>query len=617
MMSLLVSSVAAAAAGSAADVTMGIKVSPEQAFGNGIQPLRTKLDIRNQGGTPLEGARLWYTGSTYDTDEFVAVAKIKPGARSIVQFDLTSKHHFGPESFDQFPTKISFELTTKDGMRIATAEGNTDVAWFIGALGETFKPQQFLVENFNILLFGTHGAGKSSFFNSVLCMSKDGRSGEACAAPAPVLGQSRHCTVTFNRLEGIGLPITFWDTWGLTLEQYNGNELEMIMQGRLPEEWQKDDDVRLATEDDEADSWERKPHAVIFFLPHSLLGDPDNELVVKVRNEIANIVGFGVNPIVLLSMIDKSEPELRFDPMRKSETVEQFTNLAQQVLGIGKGSIYPMVNYLQDDRKIFNIDLNLYRILHRALSNAKHNLEAMQRKSKRMSKSKSTPLIMKQLLAAEADVQTQRSRAVRCEENLEDKKDELVHTKEREMAAIGRASEHQLDAERKTSELTECKHTVRKSKDELEMRSDELSEAQSKHRQFERRKDELERHKDELERRNGELEMRNGELEMCNGELEKCQGEEREASSKLIETKSDLRHCQDSSLGKNAVPAELSMSDHLRSIRDTTMMAMLIFLLLYLIWNSHEARDLVRDLPEVLLRLKGLARHNPSAEGTR
>ena len=52
-----------------------------------------------------------------------------------------------------------------------------------------------------------------------------------------------------------------------------------------------------------------------------------------------------------------------------------------------------MVNYLQDSHKDFKIDENLYRILHRALSNAKQNLEFMQRKDKRLSKSSSTPLI--------------------------------------------------------------------------------------------------------------------------------------------------------------------------------------------------------------------------------
>ena len=43
---LAASTVATLAA--AADVTMGIKISPEQEFGNGVQPLRSRIRIKNQ-----------------------------------------------------------------------------------------------------------------------------------------------------------------------------------------------------------------------------------------------------------------------------------------------------------------------------------------------------------------------------------------------------------------------------------------------------------------------------------------------------------------------------------------------------------------------------------------
>jgi len=409
-------------------VTMRININQEQDLTHGFRPLRCLLIIKNQEDKPIEPSRLWYTGPTYEQDVFIEVDRIEPGRSTRVPVTLTTRGYVGPEDVGNIPSHLSFALKTKDGKLIASAAGTADVAWYISALRNTFKPEDFGLPRFNILLFGTNGAGKSSFFNSVLCMSTDGRSGETCPSPVPVLNQGGHCTVKFSRLEGVDLPIAFWDTWGLTPDQYKGNELEMIMEGRLPDEWEMDNDVRLADAEDEAVAWENRPHAVIFFLAHSLLADPENDIMLKVKTEILKIKRNGINPIVLLSMIDESDESLRIDPMQKSETVDQYTKLASQVLGIGTGSVYPSINYLEDARKSFNIDRNLYRILHRALSNAKQNVEQIKKKAQLKQKS-SAPLIMQQLAAAEVEAKKQRSRAVQCEELLDKEKDAIARLK--------------------------------------------------------------------------------------------------------------------------------------------------------------------------------------------
>ena len=275
----------------------------------GMAPLQYILVITNQGDTPLKGAKVWYTGETYSSQKYVSVPTIAPGKTRKAEFVLEADHFVG---ISQVPIGLSFKLTAADGSVLNEYAFRVDFSWFTSVLKPpTFDPKVYDLPLFNVLLFGLAGAGKSSFINSVMRYTQSSRS-ETGRASEPVSGGGDHCTVTLRSVEGSGLPLALWDTWGLTPKTYRGNELEMLMKGKLPSEWHKDDDVSLATTDESVE-YENMPHALLFLLPQGMLHDTDGEIMQDIKTRFLNIVREGINPIVVITKLDEAEPQLKQD----------------------------------------------------------------------------------------------------------------------------------------------------------------------------------------------------------------------------------------------------------------------------------------------------------------
>jgi hypothetical protein len=69
----------------------------------------------------------------------------------------------------------------------------------------------------------------------------------------------------------INPQIKLWDTWGVDAENYSPAQLSMLLQGRLPSNWNMQEfDAQKLTEA-EASSGFRKPHAIVFFAPWGTL----------------------------------------------------------------------------------------------------------------------------------------------------------------------------------------------------------------------------------------------------------------------------------------------------------------------------------------------------------
>jgi predicted GTPase len=133
----------------------------------------------------------------------------------------------------------------------------------------------------NILLFGIAGATKSSFVNSILTMlGKE----DKIVTVAPVGGTARHQTTKLVRYELDkqlpGLEVNLFDTWGLTQKTYQENELEFMLDGSLPVNWNMEDNVQYNCQklrQFENTAALRRIHSVIFFIPQAVITDPNQE----------------------------------------------------------------------------------------------------------------------------------------------------------------------------------------------------------------------------------------------------------------------------------------------------------------------------------------------------
>jgi len=406
----------------------------------------------------------------------VSVPTIAPGKTRKAEFVLEADHFVG---ISQVPIGLSFKLTAADGSVLNEYAFRVDFSWFTSVLKPpTFDPKVYDLPLFNVLLFGLAGAGKSSFINSVMRYTQSSRS-ETGRASEPVSGGGDHCTVTLRSVEGSGLPLALWDTWGLTPKTYRGNELEMLMKGKLPSEWHKDDDVSLATTDESVE-YENMPHALLFLLPQGMLHDTDGEIMQDIKTRFLNIVREGINPIVVITKLDEAEPQLKQDWSCCSKIKDDARNAAASALGIPVGNVYTVMNYIDDfSERNGEIDRTLFQIIHRVLSMSKQYLSALEQRRTTRHARPGVPLIKQKLLACEEETEVQRKKVgrerhqseklqtsvARCEDESSTLKTEANELKDRiavqeeQVAALKAEKMSELE---KFSDFTEESRELRK-----------------------------------------------------------------------------------------------------------------------------------------------------------
>ena len=383
------------------DVRMSIRIPQDKPAPRGYSEIHLLLVLHNLGTVPIEGAHVWYEGHGFDRDRFAAPI-IRPGATEEVSITLQSSWHM---DISRVPSNLPFALKGASGSILSFVDVQVDLSWFVSALGPpTFDPSEFHLPKFNILVFGPYGSGKSAFINSVHAMVQSSTDGEAMRSFVPVHGVRGHCTVRYHAIEGMAnLPLAFWDTWGVVPDQYNGNELELIMRGKLPAGWKMDDQVPLSSEVDEGTAYENRPHAVIFMLPIGWISDPESMQMKKIITELTKLKHLGVNPLVLLARVDEVDASIRDDPSKPGDQIKNAVKAAASLLGIPSNDVVPNVNYVEESKKTFAIDRHLWSIVHRVLSQSKHYLMYLNQQEKQDAKTRNpgTPHITQKLAKCE------------------------------------------------------------------------------------------------------------------------------------------------------------------------------------------------------------------------
>eukprot|EP01087_Luapelamoeba_hula_P000877 TRINITY_DN10641_c0_g1_i3.p1 TRINITY_DN10641_c0_g1~~TRINITY_DN10641_c0_g1_i3.p1 ORF type:complete len:302 (-),score=34.21 TRINITY_DN10641_c0_g1_i3:391-1296(-) len=151
-----------------------------------------------------------------------------------------------------------------------------------------YQPYHFAAPRFNVVLFGIAGASKSSFVNSALTLLSSDCN--ALIHRAGVGGSEHHNTHKLAKFDLEGTHMTLWDTWGLTPTTYTSGDLQLLLQGALPNGWDMHDDIgdrpqpgcqQSVHESHQSIRDSRAPHAVLFFIPHGALDKQDETDLIK------------------------------------------------------------------------------------------------------------------------------------------------------------------------------------------------------------------------------------------------------------------------------------------------------------------------------------------------
>ena len=396
--------------------------------GPSLVPLRKVAQITNQGSTPLSGAKIYYTGETYDTKAATLVPTISPGETKFVPFLLDSPYFV---KIADIPRTTSYKLVSSDGKSLGQASANMDISWFKGVLGAPhFDPSKYTREHFNLLLFGEAGSGKSSYYNSILRMLQSATDGFAGVNIEPALGGLDHVTLGIKALDVPGLPVKIWDTYGLAHDTWQGGELEMLMDGKLPNGWRMDADIRLARSDEVAE-FTNAPHAVLVFVNYNQIHDLHGDFMKNLKKQIVNIVRKGVNPILMITKLDKHADAacLKTNWLCAPSFKEDARQDAADAFGLPPGNVYTNINYLDFETKDVEVDRNLWTTFHRAMSNAMQWLENLQQQTTKTS-APTGGLIMQKLQKLEKDLNDQEREVGRLQNRVKDLNQDLARCEE-------------------------------------------------------------------------------------------------------------------------------------------------------------------------------------------
>jgi len=279
----------------------------------------------------------------------------------------------GDVTIDNLPSIYIFTYIGKD-FKIQNQVGD-----FIGSF-KLYSPPQG--KTINILLMGLAGACKSSFINTVLTMLNNANA--KIVAQAPAGGSTSHVTKALGRYdlkkEGMG-DVNFIDTWGLTQESYTKEIMGYILDGMLADGFSmhlklEDFIGRIKTVTAEKKKL-RKIHCALIFAPQGVFEKAAARQLQLLKSMWPEFTDRGMNPLLLITKVDEINAEVRKNPVGKYPDIEQRCDAAAREFNIINRNVLCNVNYVKEDKKVFEIDKMTYKIVERVLDNAYQNLKHM------------------------------------------------------------------------------------------------------------------------------------------------------------------------------------------------------------------------------------------------
>lgn len=335
-------------------------------------PVRLGMDrelvvsIRNESNVDYDGGRLSIRGDTYHSESSVGIPRIRKYGECRVTLVA---HVKGGVQYEDIPYSIALCI---DGER--HAQFLTSMGEFTGTLRELFpKGSEFLgtPERFNILVFGIAGATKTSFINAAkTLLADDGTVKHELRAG----GSVAHNTKELVKVPLDGTSVALWDTWGLTNRNYTGEELQCFLNGDLPSGWNMD--LRLVDQMEAlrfgaATRWKRRMHSVLFFMPQAALMDANLEQQRElIRQNFQCISDHGMNPILVVSLVDELDKSIRNDPSSPSKMITDVMDRASLELNIPRNRIKFCLNYTNETKPNAKIGRNTLEILALAVQAA-------------------------------------------------------------------------------------------------------------------------------------------------------------------------------------------------------------------------------------------------------
>ena len=348
--------------------------------------------------------------------ERVEMKELEPNEATVIRVPL----EYDCEATDKdLPQYFDFSFKTKDdAVEVASSRVKLSIGQFMGDFEQAIPKREIIVRDsngalrkvrapVNILVIGPAGQGKTAFIQNIFTLlQRDPLNSDVMRnlTTGNFRGVEGHATLEFTRygLADTGDPkydfLGIWDTPGLAENTYQGNEMEMILNGCLPSEGVVMDDdmesdrMRNTLREERYSRGFRVPQVVILVMTIGLMDDP--EVCGKMRRQVRELRDFGYQPLVVISKADEGEEEatskrIRENPQDFFELAphkkQEFENFINE-LGGAHNNVYHMVSYVSETKRTFGIDKLTYVVLHEALKRAGEFIDMEEKKQNRVHK---------------------------------------------------------------------------------------------------------------------------------------------------------------------------------------------------------------------------------------
>ncbi|XP_034533963.1 interferon-induced protein 44-like [Notolabrus celidotus] len=240
----------------------------------------------------------------------------------------------------------------------------------------TYKPLISSVPKARVLLIGSIGAGKSSFFNSINSVFRGHVTGQAMAgcSSTSLTTQFRTYTLKDGR-EGKPLPIILCDTMGLeesTGAGLNLDDINSIVKGHLPDRYQFNPSAPLNVEAhgyQEHPGFKDKIHCVAYVIDACKVSIMPSKLEEKLDSIRKKVNLMGIPQLVLLTKVDEACSLVAEDVTNvyRSYYIKEMMQEASARLGVPLSCVIPVKNYSEDLEVNLNCDILLLSAVEQML----------------------------------------------------------------------------------------------------------------------------------------------------------------------------------------------------------------------------------------------------------
>jgi len=324
------------------------------------------MDIRNylSRSIPANSAIVFRADGYLVPMRHIIRKEIPSMDRQTLEFEL---HPSAESSLQTLPEFITVNIVDNHGLDLPVEYDRIrlPLEYFVGDLVR-MKPADRRVRAFNTLVFGVIGAGKSSWINSIVTALSHQVENQL----ASVGGTSGHVTTQLVRYRLYNIPdvpevpLNLWDSWGVTLSNYDEEFIGALLKGDVPSGFKiastyspRDNTVNNATDY----PLSREMHAVVIVVPQAITEDSD--MLQKMQKVVQQMIEY--NPVIVVTHMDEVSEEAHHRV--QSQIAKEFR--------VPENRIHLLTNYVTDREKNFARDKANIVLLNEIMQSANARLK--------------------------------------------------------------------------------------------------------------------------------------------------------------------------------------------------------------------------------------------------